>query len=78
MRLLNLLGCFLSPVALGHLPLEHFLLEGLPDFVGADLDPRADTLYFSANGVDHWIRKDQCPEEESVGGLDLLMIIRQG
>ena len=47
MRLLNLLGCFLSPVALGHLPLEHFLLEGIPDFVGADLDPRADTLYFS-------------------------------
>ena len=39
MRLLNLLGCFLSPVALGHLPLEHFLLEGLPVIVSDRSSP---------------------------------------
>ena len=78
LRLLDLLGCFLSLIAMDHLSLEHLFLEGLQDFVGVDLDSRTDTLYFSANSVDHWIRKDQCPEEKSVGGLDLLMIIRQG
>ena len=48
LRLLDLLGCFLSLIAMDHLSLEHLFLEGLQDFVGVDLDSRTDTLYFSA------------------------------